>query len=151
MIKRRLFLFSLAVTPIMVTAPSAFAMKPEIYESWGVAIKGYDPVGYFKEKRPVKGSSDFEFVYKGATFRFASATNLADFKANPERYAPQYGGYCAWAVSHGYTASIDPQAWTIVGDKLYLNYSLRVLSQWEADKQNRIRLADQNWPAVLNR
>ena len=150
MIKRRVFLTGLAATPALLTARTAFAMKPEIFARRGIAIRGYDPVAYFKQGRAVKGLSDFKMMYKGATFRFANQENLTDFSANPERFAPQYGGYCAWAVSHGYTASIDPDAWTIEGDKLYLNYSLRVRSQWEADKQNRIRLADQNWPAVLN-
>ena len=151
MMKRRLFLSSLAATPALFAASSAFAMKPEIFASRGIAIRGYDPVAYFKQRRAVRGHSDFETDYKGATFRFATAENRNDFIATPEKYAPQYGGYCAWAVSHGYTASITPEAWTIEGDKLYLNYSLRVRAQWEADKQTRIRLADENWPAVLNR
>lgn len=151
MINRRLFLTSLAATPSLLALTPAYAMKPEIFASRGIAIRGYDPVAYFKEKRAVRGDKKFETNYKGATFRFANAENLTDFITNPERFAPQYGGYCAWAVSHGYTASIDPDAWTIEGDKLYLNYSLRVRAQWEADKQNRIRLADENWPAVLNR
>lgn len=149
--KRRLFLTSLVATPALFGASSALAMKPEIFASRGIAIRGYDPVAYFKQRRPIRGNSKFETEYKGAVFRFANAENLADFNAKPAKFAPQYGGYCAWAVSHGYTASIDPDAWTIEGDKLYLNYSLRVRSQWEADKQNRITLADENWPAVLNR
>ena len=148
---RRLFISGFALAPALFSARSALAMKPEIFASRGIAIRGYDPVAYFKEGRAVRGSSDFETDYKGATFRFANSKNLTDFIANPEGFAPQYGGYCAWAVSHGYTASIDPDAWTIDKGKLYLNYSLRVRAQWDADRENRIKLGDQNWPGVLSR
>jgi YHS domain-containing protein len=84
-----------------------------------VAIKGYDPVAYFKSGKPVEGTGTHEHRWMGATWRFASAANRDAFAADPQRYAPQFGGYCAWAVSQGYTADIDPEAWTIVGDKLY--------------------------------
>ena len=149
--KRRIFLTSFAMMPLLISARTALAMKPEIFASRGIAIRGYDPVAYFKQGRPVRGSSDFETEYKGATFRFANAENMTDFIANPDAFAPQYGGYCAWAVSHGYTASIDPDAWTIDNGKHYLNYSLRVRAQWDADRQTRIKLGYQNWPAVLSR
>ena len=102
--KRRIFLTSFAMMPLLISARTALAMKPEIFASRGIAIRGYDPVAYFKQGRPVRGSSDFETDYKGATFRFANTQNLTDFIADPDAFAPQYGGYCAWAVSHGYTA-----------------------------------------------
>ena len=70
--------------------------------------------------------------------------------ANPEAYAPQYGGYCAWAVSQGKTASADPKIWAIVDDKLYVNYNRKIGQRWEADRDNFIKLADDNWPSVLN-
>ena len=108
-------------------------------------------MAYFTENRAVEGSKKYQSTYKDAEFRFASAENKALFDSNPDAYAPQYGGYCAWAVSHGYTASIVPEAFTIVDGKLYLNYSLSVRRQWEADQSNRIKLADQNWPSVLER
>ena len=86
--------------------------------------------------------------YQGATFYFATSAHRDLFISQPEAYAPQYGGYCAWAVSNGYTASITPEAFRIVEGKLYLNYSLRIQKQWDADRDNRIILADRNWPCV---
>ena len=114
----------------------------------GVAIEGTDPVAYFTEGRPIEGSSDFEHEWMGATWRFVSAENRDQFAADPEKYAPQYGGYCAWAVSQGYTAEIDPAAWTIVDGKLYLNYSKDVQTQWSADIPGNITKGDGNWPKI---
>ena len=114
----------------------------------GVAIEGTDPVAYFEQGAPVAGSSDFEHEWMDATWRFASAENRDRFAADPEKYAPQYGGYCAWAVSQGYTAKIDPAAWKIVDDKLYLNYSKDVQTQWSADIPGNITKADANWPQI---
>jgi YHS domain-containing protein len=114
----------------------------------GVAIEGTDPVAYFDEGEPVAGSSDFEHDWMGATWRFASAENRDRFAAEPQTYAPQYGGYCAWAVSQGYTAKIDPAAWTIVDGKLYLNYSKDVQTQWAGDVPGNIAKADANWPKI---
>ena len=114
----------------------------------GVAIEGTDPVAYFDQGRPVEGSSDFEHEWMGATWRFVSAENRDRFAADPEKYAPQYGGYCAWAVSQGYTAKIDPEAWSIVDDKLYLNYSKDVQKQWSADVPGNITKGDANWPTI---
>ena len=154
MASRRTFLITSSLAALsapMLTASPAFAMKKSVFTSWGVAIRGTDPVAYFTENRPVEGSKAFTAIHDGAEFRFASAENLAKFKANPEKYAPQYGGYCAWAVSIGYTASTIPEAFTISDGKLYLNYSLGVRSQWEADKGARIKQGDQNWPGVLDR
>jgi YHS domain-containing protein len=117
--------------------------------SWtGTAIEGYDPVAYFNDDQPVEGDSDYLYEWMGATWYFASAENRDLFVADPEKYAPQYGGYCAWAVSQGYTAKIDPQAWTIVDDKLYLNYSKDVRTQWSQDVRGNISKADDNWPAI---
>jgi len=115
----------------------------------GVAIRGYDTVAYFAEGRPVKGRKSFEAEWNGATWRFASAENRDAFTADPEKYAPRYGGYCAWAVSQGYTAGIDPSAWKIVDGKLYLNYSREVQETWEQDIQGFIRLADENYPKLI--
>ena len=114
----------------------------------GVAIEGTDPVAYFEEGKPVAGSSDFEHEWMGATWRFASAANRDRFAADPEKYAPEYGGYCAWAVSQGYTAKIDPAAWKIVDGKLYLNYSKDVQTQWSADIPGNITKGDANWPKI---
>lgn len=117
--------------------------------SWtGTAIEGYDPVAYFEEGKPVEGDSDHSYEWMDATWYFASAENRDLFAADPEKYAPQYGGYCAWAVSQGYTAKIDPAAWAVVDDKLYLNYSLDVQKQWQDDVPGNITKADANWPGI---
>ena len=110
---------------------------------------GYDVVAYFKAGRPLAGIGQFSSEYKGATWRFSSKENLDAFKASPASFAPQYGGYCAWAVAQNYTASGDPLVWKIVGGKLYLNYDLSVQAKWEKDIPGFISKADRNWPSVL--
>ncbi|GAB4410719.1 MAG: YHS domain-containing (seleno)protein [Bacteroidia bacterium] len=127
------------------------AQHAEVYASRKGAIEGYDPVAYFREGKAVPGTSTHTYVWKGATWRFANAANLEAFKARPEAYAPQYGGYCAYAVANGYTAQIDPQAWKIVDGKLYLNYNPAVQKDWEAQQADFIRQADSNWPSVLTK
>ena len=130
---------------------AARAASPEIYTGLvkGVAVGGYDPVAYFIEHKPVMGKGDILYSWKGATWRFASEKNRDAFAANPEKYAPQYGGYCAYAVAKGGTAKGDPQAWTIVGGKLYLNLSPAVQKLWEKDITGYIKAADKKWPGVL--
>jgi YHS domain-containing protein len=115
----------------------------------GVAVGGYDPVAYFAEGKPVKGRQDIALEHEGVTWRFASDANRDAFKAEPAKFAPQYGGYCAWAVSRGYTAKGDPNAWSVVGGKLYLNYNLSVKRDWEKDTPGNISKGDGNWPKVL--
>ena len=124
---------------------------PAVYQENGIAIKGTDPVAYFRQGQPVTGSTQFTYQWGGATWRFSSAENRDLFAANPERYAPQYGGFCAWAVSQGYTAPIDPTAWKIVDGKLYLNFNQRVQNRWSRDIPGNIAKADRNWPGVLDR
>ena len=112
----------------------------------GIALKGYDVVAYFQHSRPVKGSSQFIFQWMDATWQFSSAQNRDLFAADPQRYAPQYGGYCAYAVSHGRTASVNPEAWRIIDGKLYLNHDKLVHKLWERDAPGHIQKADKNWP-----
>ena len=114
----------------------------------GTAIKGYDPVAYFTQSQAVKGSKEFEIDWMEATWRFASAAHRDAFAADPERYAPQYGDYCAFAVAQGATANIDPQAWRIVDGKLYLNLSKDVQALWLTDVPGNIEKADENWPQI---
>ena len=116
-----------------------------------LAVSGYDPVAYFALGKPVEGSGDHEYEWNGATWRFSSAENLNSFKADPEAYAPQYGGYCAWAVANGYTAASDPEAWRIVDGRLFLNYSKDVQAKWLRDVPGNITRADANWPKVLDK
>ncbi|MCE9521347.1 MAG: YHS domain-containing protein [Alphaproteobacteria bacterium] len=133
-------------------AGSAFARSAEVYTGTfsSLAVGGYDTVAYFKEGKPAKGRAEFSFEYKGATWLFASQADLEAFKANPSAYAPQYGGYCSWAVAQNYTASGDPLVWKIVGGKLYLNYDRDVQAKWEKDIPGFIVKADKFWPGVLN-
>lgn len=130
---------------------AARAASPEIFTGLvkGVAVGGYDPVAYFADHKPVPGKADITYSWKGATWRFASTQNRDSFKANPENYAPRYGGYCAYAVSQGATAKGDPQVWKIVDGKLYLNLSPSVQKLWEKDIPGYIKAADKNWPGVL--
>jgi YHS domain-containing protein len=137
----------LLALPLALALPVP-ALAEQVFARWGVAIRGTDPVAYFTEGRPVEGSSDFTADWNGAEWRFASAENRDKFVADPEAFAPQYGGFCAWAVSQGYTASTVPEAWRIVDGKLYLNYSLGVQKQWEGDIPGNIAKADTNWPGL---
>ncbi|MBI2297067.1 MAG: YHS domain-containing protein [Betaproteobacteria bacterium] len=130
---------------------AAFAQKPQIFSDRHGAIRGYDAVAYFTQGAPVKGSEKFSHQWRGATWYFASAENRDKFAAGPEQYAPHYGGYCAYAVAQGYTAEIDPAAWSVVEGKLYLNYNLSIRERWRKDIPGYIRKADANWPAVLQR
>jgi YHS domain-containing protein len=144
---RRTFLLTLAALPTL--APPALAEPPaRVFAERGLAIRGTDPVAYFTEGRPVRGRAEFTHTWAGATWRFASAANRDRFATDPERYAPAYGGFCAWAVSEGYTAPIDPAAWRIVDGRLFLNYDRSVQRQWERDIPGRIARGDANWPAV---
>jgi len=141
---------ALALAGALVAAAPALALSPVNKSLFGgVAIGGTDPVAYFTEGRPVAGSARFEHEWRGATWRFASAEHRDLFARDPERYAPQYGGYCAWAVSRGYTADIDPEAWRIVEGRLYLNYDREVQARWAEDAPGNIRKANENWPRLL--
>ncbi len=149
---RRQILAISAALPIAAVA-SSFAhadTTPPVYTEDGIAIDGTDPVAYFTESAPVTGDPSITHEWNGAIWQFASSENRDTFAADPEAYAPQYGGYCAWAVSEGYTASTVPEAWKIVDSKLYLNFSRRIQRRWERDIPGRIASADANWPGVLN-
>lgn len=128
---------------------TAFAIDPIHQNLFGSAIDGYDPVAYFKESKAVEGSNDFVHEWNDAKWYFSSAENKADFVAEPEKYAPQYGGYCAWAVSQGSSAPTDPKAWKIEDGKLYLNYNQDVQTTWLKDIPGHIKSADKNWPSIL--
>jgi YHS domain-containing protein len=142
-----------AIAAFIVLSSPTLARSPEIYTGIvsSTAVGGYDPVAYFTEGKPVQGRNEIAFTWKGVTWRFVNEKNLEAFKAKPEAYAPQYGGYCAWAVSQGYTAKGDPTAWSIVGGKLYLNYNADVKKTWEKDAPGNIVKANGNWPKVLEK
>ena len=117
----------------------------------GVGIKGYDPVAYFTDNKAIKGSAQFQSDSSGVTYHFASAQNKTAFDANPAKYEPQFGGFCAWAVSQGYTAPIDPKAFQVVNGRLLLQYSLSVRKQFSQDTEGNLRKADANWPAIVEK
>lgn len=134
-----------ALAPVWAQGPPA---TPVNVDAQGVTLHGYDAVAYHTEGRAVPGNSQFEHVWSGATWRFASAANRDRFAASPERYAPQFGGYCAWAVSRNYTADIDPQAFAVVDAKLYVNYSTLVQARWRLDRDANIAAGHKNWPGL---
>lgn len=111
-----------------------------------LAASGYDPVSYFSGRQPVKGQAGITARHDGVTYQFASAENRDRFLANPGKFAPQYGGYCAFGVSRGYKVGVDPLAFKVVDGKLYLNYSRQVQRQWNRDVPGHIARADSNWP-----
>jgi YHS domain-containing protein len=143
-------LLGLIAATLMFTT-SAMASESPVYTGLlsNTGAGGYDTVSYFETGQPTKGSGDYTAEYQGATWRFANSENLARFKDNPERYAPAYGGYCAWAVSEGYLAKGDPKHWSIREGRLYLNYNQSVQDQWLENPDGFIRQADVNWPKVL--
>lgn len=146
-------LLAMAAAAMIGSTGLSFAAGPEIYTGTlsSLAAGGYDVVAYFTEGRPVRGSAAHTHRWKGATWRFASAAAREAFAANPERYAPAYGGHCSWAASQGYRASGDPLQWRIVDGRLFLNYNASVHRTWLTDTAGFIRAADRNWPALAGR
>ncbi len=147
-----LFAVGAALGAFGAIAPTAALAKSPLVYSVGkeqLALKGYDAVAYFQVGKPVKGDAQFKAEHNGATWYFSSTAHRDLFVAEPAKYAPQYGGYCAWAVSEGYTASADPNVWKIVDNKLYVNYNASVGANWEKNTTRNISRADANWPKVL--
>ncbi len=144
---RLLFLCGL----LALTAAHAARAADPIYTRplRSLALDGHDPVAYFERGRPVPGTAEIQTSWSGATWRFASEENRAAFLADPTAYAPQYGGYCAWAVSQGKLAPGNPENWSIVGGKLYVNYDAAVQRRWTAGQEGFIEQADRRWPALL--
>ncbi|BDX02310.1 MAG: YHS domain-containing (seleno)protein [Marinomonas sp.] len=126
--------------------------QDEIYTGYfsNKALDGYDTVAYFTDNKPVEGKPDFVTTYKGADWYFVSQQHLDMFVAEPEKYAPQYGGYCAWAISaKNDFASADPKDWAVVDGKLYLNYNDDIKRKWDQNRALHIKQADENWPALI--
>jgi len=124
------------------------AQKSEVFISKGYAVNGYDVVGYFTQGKPVEGKKTFLYQWNNAYWLFSTKQNLDSFSHSPEKYAPQFGGYCAYGVSEGHKATTEPDAWTIVDGKLYLNYNKDVQQLWKKDIPGRIIKAEENWPKV---
>ena len=144
MLNRFVRLIAIATVSLMSTA----ALAGDFFETDGVALHGYDPVAYFVAAEPQKGQAQYSYEYKGSTFYFASAANRRSFMEAPEKYAPQFGGYCAYGTSQGYKVSTQPDAFAIVKDKLYLNYNKKVQEIWRQDVPGNIERAEKNWPEV---
>ena len=126
-------------------AASSNSPVPVVNAAAGVGLKGYDPVAYFVNGQPTNGTERYSFVWKGVTYRFASEENLKRFKTDPEKYLPQYGGYCSYAMSLNRIADVDPSRWAIVNGKLYLNNGFVAQRLWSLDKRGNIESADRNW------
>lgn len=133
---------------VAIALPSAAAAQVMNLEN-GVAIQGYDPVAYFEVGAATKGDPAIETVWNGAIWRFASEANRDAFLADPERYAPAYGGFCAYGTAHGYLVEIDPEAWAIHDGTLYLNYDRSIRDEWLAKTETFITLANRKWPELM--
>ncbi len=136
-----LVLATLSLAPIAARAASSIDRATQ-----GPAIDGFDAVAYFSAAKPLPGKSEFNTSWRGAIWWFASDENRRAFEAEPERYAPQYGGYCAYAMSGGGLAAGDPKRWKIVDGRLYLNNNLLAQKLWERDVPGRVKDADGHWP-----
>jgi len=138
--------FLLCVSLGVLAQKSAVFIAPE-----GGAIHGYDPVAYFKESKAVKGDKKFSYTWNSADWYFASQQNLDTFKASPEKYAPQYGGYCAYGMADGHKAPTEPEAWLIADGKLYFNYNKTVQAMWKNKQAAYIQTADKIWPIIKDK
>lgn len=134
--------------PFLLLLASSFASAGDFFEVDGLALRGYDPVAYFEANMPVRGSDKHVFTYKGSKFQFATAANRKKFEADPEKYAPQFGGFCALGTANGYKVKTEPDAFKVVDGKLYLNYNRKVLDLWVKDEPGYIQKANENWPEV---
>ncbi|WP_255564273.1 YHS domain-containing (seleno)protein [Mameliella sp. CS4] len=148
MTRRATLGLALAAPALLITARSVLAAEPEIYAENGIAIDGSDPVAYFAGNGPVPGGAA-ALSWKGASWQFADTGNAATFEADPTAYAPQFGGYCAFAASRGYLAPTIPEAWTIHKGQLFLNASLRARTLWLQDIEGNIAKGRANWPGIL--
>lgn len=156
MTKRSNFMRSAAIAAVLgisalggvvaTTAPASAAQEINIVD--GYALNGYDPVAYFTAGAPTPGSSQYEASHDGATYRFSSAENRDLFNSDPEKYAPQYGGFCAFGAAMGRKFGADPLAWRVVDGKLYLNLNKQIQERWVANIPGFIRGADHNWDII---
>ncbi|WP_316786681.1 YHS domain-containing (seleno)protein [Pedobacter frigiditerrae] len=136
---------------LLITVSMVKAQKSEIFCTAGKAIKGYDPVAFFTESKPVKGADSLSYSYKDATWLFSSKANLESFKKSPEKYSPQYGGYCAYGTADGHKAPTQTDTWTIVDGKLYFNYNGKVKEMWTKQQTSLIEKANTQWPLIKDK
>jgi YHS domain-containing protein len=130
---------------------AVLAQKSVVFNPSEGAIHGYDPVAYFKESKAIKGDKKYSYLWNSATWYFSTQQNLDAFKANPEKFSPQYGGYCAYGLANGHKAPTDPEAWLVTDGKLYLNYSKDVQVKWKQKQAGYIQTADKLWPGLKDK
>lgn len=147
----RYIVFLLLILAFLQTSFAQSQASSDIYSTSKGAIDGFDPVAYFKEKKALKGQKSIVYEWKNAKWHFATEENKAAFIQDPEKFTPQYGGYCAYGWSQGYAAKTEGTAWSVVEDKLYLNYNLKVKSTWEKDQEVFIKKADEEYQKNLNK
>lgn len=144
---RKFLSLSVFALPLFLAYFVSAAHAAKVYtDNNALALGGYDAVSYQDSDGPKMGNPEYAYDWNGVKWLFVSKSNQEIFAQQPEKYAPQYGGYCAFAVSKNSLAPGDPNVWTIVDGKLYLNLSKAVQSRWESDRQNLIQQADKNWP-----
>ncbi len=134
-----------AIVFVLLAIVSVKAQNGEVFAPGGKAINGYDAVAFFKQSKPVMGADSLSFTYKNVKWLFATQADLDAFKAAPEHFAPQYGGYCAYGTAQGHKSPTKPETWAVVNDKLYFNYNLKVKEAWTKDEPGMIEKADKNW------
>jgi YHS domain-containing protein len=126
----------------------AWSQKSPVFVTAEGAIRGYDPVAFFKEQKPILGSREIHYTWNGAVWYFSSVENKEAFENDPEKFAPQYGGYCAYGTANGYKAPSHPETGCVVDGKLYFNYNKQVQKDWNNNRSELIQKADKNWPEV---
>jgi YHS domain-containing protein len=129
-------------------AAVAYASEVVNIDKNGLALQGYDPVGYFTDGKPVKGSPEFTVSYKGATYQFASAEHREMFQQNPARYEPQFGGFCGYAASINKLAPIEVDKFQVLHDRLILQHNKKAWDLWQKDVEGNLKKADANWPTL---
>ena len=138
---------ALAVAPVS-TAAAGDAVTLVNVDKSGVILDGYDPVAFFTDNKPVMGASAYQSTYHGAIYHFASADHKATFDKEPAKYEPQFGAFCAYAVSVGRTAAIDVNTFSIINGRLVVQHNARAVGLWNKDPQTSLKHADKYWPAV---
>ena len=144
----------LLVLTLFFLGVPVFAQMPKSLQNLdkqGVAIQGYDPVAFFTQNKPMKGDARYQSTYKGAKYYFASAEDKAMFDDKPAKYAPQFGGFCAYGVSQGHTAPVKIEAFQIVNGRLLMQYDLDVKNDFIKDQSGNLAKADQNWPVIVEK
>ena len=136
-----------SVFTLLLASQFAFATETNT-DDRGLAIHGYDPVAYFADGKAVAGDAQYDLLHKGVTYQFKSSANRKAFQANPDRFVPKYGGYCSYGVRLGKKFDVDPTAWVVVDDALYLQLNHGTQAVWKNDLTKNIEIAERLWPEI---